>query len=191
MRCSCQTGIRVADVQKEIEALKQQIREHNHRYYVLNDPTVSDFEYDQLLKNLEQLEKEHPNFITPDSPTQRVGGEPTKAFPAVAHEEPMLSLGNTYTHEELYEFEKRIQGLLPDEKIQYVSELKFDGIAVSLIYEKGILVHGVTRGDGEKGDEVTANVKTIRSIPLRLLEKKAWSDLLSLLSTIISSDMED
>ncbi len=159
-------------VQKEIDKLREDIRHHNYRYYVLNDPAVSDFEYDELIKKLSQLEKEYPEYVTSDSPTQRVGGEPTKAFPTVTHDVPMLSLANTYTYDDLNEFEKRVKNLLPEEKLQYVTELKFDGIAVSLLYEKGRLIRGATRGDGERGDDITNNVKTIRSIPLKLLYKK-------------------
>ncbi|MBN2029090.1 NAD-dependent DNA ligase LigA [bacterium] len=155
----------------EIERLRQKIREHDHRYYVLNEPTLSDYEYDMLMEHLIRLEKQHPEWITPDSPTQRVGGEPTKAFPPVIHEIPMLSLGNTYTQEELYDFEKRIKNILPGEAFEYVVELKFDGVAVSLIYQQGRYVLGATRGDGVRGDNITENLKTIRSIPLILFSK--------------------
>jgi DNA ligase (NAD+) len=158
----------MADVKKEIQALREEIRKHDHHYYVLNDPLISDTEYDRLMTRLIGLEKKHPELISPDSPTQRVGGKPTKTFPTVIHRIPMLSLGNTYTHEELYEFEKRIKSILPETGIEYVTELKFDGIAISLLYEKGRLVRGATRGDGERGDDISANLKTIRSIPLRL-----------------------
>ncbi|MFH1942046.1 MAG: NAD-dependent DNA ligase LigA [bacterium] len=160
------------DFGEQIESLRREIREHDYRYYVLNDPTILDFEYDRLMAKLIQLENEHPEFVTSDSPTQRVGGEPTKEFPTVVHEVPMLSLGNTYTQEELYEFEKRLLNFLPDESFEYVTELKFDGIAVSLIYRNSLLVRGATRGDGERGDDITTNLKTIRSIPLKLFSKK-------------------
>ena len=158
-------------VKKEIEALREEIRQHDYRYYVLGEPTISDFEYDRLMEKLILLERQHPKLITVDSPTQRVGGEPTKVFPTVNYDIPMLSLGNTYTQDELYEFEKRLQNALPGESIEYVTELKFDGIAVSLIYRRGNLVQGATRGDGERGDDITHNLKTIRSIPLRTFEK--------------------
>jgi len=158
-------------IRKEIEELRRVIREHDYRYYVLNEPIISDYEYDQLMAKLIALENAHPELITPDSPTQRVGGEPTKEFPTVVHEIPMLSLSNTYSVEELQEFENRIKNLLPGEPIEYVAELKFDGIAVSLIYRDGVLVQGATRGDGERGDEITNNLKTIRSVPLRLFSK--------------------
>jgi len=162
----------MANVRQDIEKLREEIRQHNYRYYVLNDPTISDYEYDQLLNKLIRLEKENPKLITPDSPTQRVGGEPVKTFPTVIHEIPMLSLGNTYSHKELDEFEKRLHHFLPDEKFEFITELKFDGIAVSLTYRDGVLVQGATRGDGEQGDDITANLKTIRSIPLRLHSNK-------------------
>lgn len=155
-------------IKKEIEELRRVIREHDYRYYVLNEPIISDYEYDQLMAKLIALENAHPELITPDSPTQRVGGEPTKEFPTVVHEIPMLSLSNTYSIEELQEFETRLKNFLPGETFEYVTELKFDGIAVSLIYRDGVLVQGATRGDGEQGDEITNNLKTIRSIPLRL-----------------------
>jgi DNA ligase (NAD+) len=162
----------MANIREEIEALRNTIREHDYRYYVLNEPVISDYEYDQLISRLAELEKSHPDWVTPDSPTQRVGGEPVKEFKTVTHEIPMLSLGNTYSQEELYEFEERIKNALVDETFEYVGELKFDGIACSLIYRDGTLVLGATRGDGEKGDDITANLKTIRSIPLKLITKK-------------------
>lgn len=155
-------------VRKEIEELRRNIREHDYRYYVLNEPIISDYEYDQLMAKLIALENAHPELITPDSPTQRVSGEPTKEFPTVVHEIPMLSLSNTYSIEELQEFENRLKNFLPVETFEYVTELKFDGIAVSLIYRDGVLVQAATRGDGEQGDEITNNLKTIRSVPLRL-----------------------
>ena len=162
----------MADGKKRIEALRKEIREHDYRYYVLNEPTVSDYEYDQLMAELVRLEKARPEWVTSDSPTQRVGGEPTKAFPTVAHDIPMLSLGNTYSQEELYEFEKRLRHFLPGETFEYVTELKFDGIAVSLICREAEFVRGVTRGDGERGDDITNNLRTVRSIPLKLFTKK-------------------
>ncbi len=162
----------MSGIKEEIEKLRKEIREHDYRYYVLDEPTVSDYEYDQLMEKLILLERQHPELVTPDSPTQRVGGKPTKEFPTVVHEVPMLSLGNTYTQEELYEFEKRLQNFLSGEKFEYVTELKFDGIAVSLIYRDGLLVQGATRGDGERGDGITNNLKTIRSIPLKLFVKE-------------------
>jgi DNA ligase (NAD+) len=158
-------------VKKELEALREKIREHDYRYYVLNEPVISDYEYDKLMKKLADLERGHPDLVTPDSPTRRVGGEPVKGFRTVIHEVPMLSLSNTYSIDELQEFENRLKNFLPGESFEYVAELKFDGIAISLTYEDGILVRGATRGDGERGDEITENLKTIRSIPLRLFKK--------------------
>jgi len=155
-------------VAERIEQLRAEIREHDYRYYVLAQPTISDYQYDMLMKELIELEKQHPELITPDSPTQRVGGEPTKEFPTVVHDVPMLSLSNTYSHEELFDFDRRVKTLLPKQSYEYVTELKFDGVAISLKYENGVLVRGATRGDGVRGDEITNNLKTIRSIPLRI-----------------------
>jgi DNA ligase (NAD+) len=157
-----------SDIEKEIESLREEIRAHDHRYYVLNDPSIPDREYDRLMARLSDLERARPEFVTPDSPTQRVSGSPAKEFPTVVHEVPMLSLSNTYSTDELKDFEIRIGNALPDEPVEYVAELKFDGIAVSLVYENGRLVRGATRGDGERGDEITENLRTVHSIPLRL-----------------------
>ncbi len=166
-------GADMADDRKEIERLRETLKNHNYRYYVLNDPVISDYEFDRMLERLDALEKVHPEFITHDSPTQRVGGEPVSDFPTVTHDVRMLSLGNTYSQEELNDFEKKIRNLLSEsEEIRYVAELKFDGIAVSLIYENGVLVRGATRGDGEHGDDITPNIRTVRSIPLSLFKKK-------------------
>jgi DNA ligase (NAD+) len=161
-----------ASVEKEIEKLREQIRYHEHRYYVLNDPEISDFEFDKLMRRLEELERQHPELATPDSPTQRVGGQPAKEFPKVRHAVPMLSLDNTYSVEELEDFDRRVRELSGRSKIEYVGELKLDGLSMALTYEEGVLTHGVTRGDGTQGEDVTANVKTIRSVPLRLGAKK-------------------
>ena len=160
------------EIKDRIEELRRKIREHDYRYYVLNEPTISDYEYDMLMSELATIEKKHPELVTPDSPTQRVSGEPVKEFPTVRHDVPMLSLGNTYSEEELYDFEKRLHNFLPGEEFEYVTELKFDGIAVSLVYRDGFLKRGATRGDGQRGDDITNNLKTIRSIPLRLIERK-------------------
>ncbi len=154
---------------QEIERLRKEINRHDYLYYVLAKPEISDYEYDMLMKRLEELEKQYPEFITPDSPTQRVSGEPTKVFPVVRHRTPMLSLSNTYNEAEIRDFDRRVRTLLaPGEAYEYVCELKIDGVAMSLIYENGLLTRGVTRGDGEQGDVVTNNIKTIRSLPLRL-----------------------
>jgi len=152
---------------ERIEKLKEEINEHNHRYYVLNDPVISDFRYDILLKELMQLEEEYPDLSTPDSPTRRVGNDITKEFKQVKHRYPMLSLANTYSEEEIKDFHHRVSRLVGREP-EYVCELKYDGASISLSYRDGVLESAVTRGDGEAGDEVTNNIRTIRSIPLKL-----------------------
>ena len=157
---------------REIETLRAEILEHDYRYYVLAQPTISDEAYDRLMRRLQELEHAHPELVTPDSPTQRVGGQPTKEFPPVVHDVPMLSLSNTYDEQEVREFDRRVREALAPASYRYVCELKFDGLAVSLVYRNGLLVRGATRGDGTRGDDVTANIRTIRSIPLRLRERK-------------------
>jgi DNA ligase (NAD+) len=154
-----------------IENLREQIREHEYRYYVLDQPTISDFEFDQLMRELQRLEQEYPEFVTPDSPTQRVGGEPAEEFPSHTFSSPMLSLENAYSEEELRDWERRVMQLSGAESVDYVAELKIDGLSVALIYKNGLLSKGVTRGDGRTGEVVTGNVRTIRSIPLRLHEQ--------------------
>ena len=150
-----------------IKELTAQLNQHNYNYYILDNPIISDYDFDRLLEELTALEKEFPQFVQPDSPTQRVGGEITKQFTTVAHVFPMLSLGNTYSIEEVSDFDKRVQNALL-QKVDYVCELKYDGVAISLVYENGRLLRAVTRGDGVQGDDVTQNVKTIKSIPLKL-----------------------
>jgi DNA ligase (NAD+) len=157
-----------SSVQKEIETLRREIQDHNFRYYVLAQPIIPDEAYDKLLVRLNELEHQRPELITPDSPTQRVGGQLTKEFPSVVHTIPMLSLSNTYSENEVRDFDRRIQKSLEHEQYRYVCELKFDGVAVSLHYENGLFVQGATRGDGTQGDDITNNLKTIRSIPLSL-----------------------
>ncbi|MFN4235337.1 MAG: NAD-dependent DNA ligase LigA [Bacteroidia bacterium] len=152
---------------QRIEELTKQIEEHNYRYYQLAQPTISDYEFDMLLEELIHLEKQFPEFLSPESPSQRVGGTITKEFKTVKHKYPMLSLGNTYSEEELKDFDERVKKAL-NESYEYVCELKYDGVAIGLTYVNGKLKQAVTRGDGEKGDDVTANVKTIKSIPLKL-----------------------
>ena len=151
---------------KEIEELTERINYHNYLYYQETRTEVSDYEFDQMLEKLINLEKQFPQFIQPDSPTQRVGGAITKEFVSVHHRFPMLSLGNTYSEEDLREFDRRVAKGLDGDPYEYFCELKFDGVSMSLVYEKGVLVRGVTRGDGVRGDDVTANVKTVRSLPL-------------------------
>lgn len=152
--------------QQRIAALSAELEEHNHRYYVLAQPVISDQEFDMRLKELEALEKQWPEFASPNSPTQRVGGDITKNFPVVVHKYPMLSLSNSYSEAEVAEFVARVEKEIG--RTQYVMELKYDGVAISLSYVDGQLVRGVTRGDGEKGDDITNNVRTVRSIPLQL-----------------------
>jgi DNA ligase (NAD+) len=159
------------ELQREVEDLRSQIHHHNRLYYVEAAPVISDREFDRLLARLQQLEAEHPELITPDSPTQRVGGEPLDEFQTVRHSVPMLSIENTYSPEEVREWDLRVRkGLNPGETVRYVVELKVDGVAVGLRYEKGSLVLGATRGDGYHGDDITANLRTVREIPLRLEE---------------------
>ncbi len=155
------------DIAHEIEQLREELNLHNYRYYVLNSPVISDYEYDQMMDRLIKLESEHPEFFDPDSPTQRVGSDINVEFKQVKHKYPMLSLGNTYNEGEITDFYKRIAKAL-NEPFEIVCELKYDGASISLTYENGRLVRGVTRGDGTRGDDVTANIKTIKSIPLRI-----------------------
>jgi DNA ligase (NAD+) len=150
-----------------IQELTDLINQHNYNYYTLSQPTVSDFDFDMMLKELESLEKQFPGLANPNSPTQKVGGQITKNFVQVKHKYPMLSLGNTYSEEELREFDERVRKSIGDD-FEYVVELKFDGLAISITYENGKLVKAVTRGDGVQGDDVTANVKTIKTIPIQL-----------------------
>jgi len=160
----------MTDVGQKIERLRAEIREHEHKYYVLDQPTISDYEFDQLMRELQRLEAENPDLITPDSPTQRVGGQPASSFPTFTFNRPMQSLENAYSEEELRDWARRAQQLAGTADIDYVAELKIDGLSMALIFEDGILSKGVTRGDGRTGEVVTGNVRTIRSIPLRLTE---------------------
>lgn len=155
------------NIEQQITTLRNELREHNYNYYVLDTPTISDFEFDQKLKQLQDLEKAHPEFYDPNSPTLRVGGEITKNFETVPHTYRMFSLDNSYSKEDLEDWEKRIEKMV-DGKVEFTCELKYDGASISLTYENGKLIKAVTRGDGFQGDDVTANVKTIRSIPLQL-----------------------
>ena len=157
-----------ATLWKRAEELRTRLRDHDYRYYVLAEPNVSDEEYDGLMRELVSLEERHPELKTPDSPTQRVSGAPTKEFETVSHSVPMLSLSNTYNEEEVREFDRRVNGALKGEGYQYVCELKVDGVAVSLLYRDGVIARGATRGDGFQGDDITQNIRTIRSIPLSI-----------------------
>jgi DNA ligase (NAD+) len=160
------------DIEKKIEALRDQIRHHEYRYFVLDDPEISDAEFDQLMNRLKTLEAEHPALITPDSPTQRVGGKPREGVVKAAHSSPMLSLDNTYNVDDLRSWERRVHELSGRNDIDYVCELKLDGMSLALLYENGRLVRGITRGDGSIGEDVTLNVRTVRSIPLSIPKEK-------------------
>ena len=167
------TGEAVAkDIEKEIAELRDKIRYHEHRYYVLDDPEIADVEFDKLMQRLKELELQHPDLVTPDSPTQRVGGSPASELPKVRHSTRMMSLDNTYSVDDLRDFDRRVRELAGRDQVEYVAELKLDGLSMSLTYEHGELTRGVTRGDGEVGEDVTSNIRTIRSVPLRLEAKK-------------------
>ncbi|MGC1088773.1 MAG: NAD-dependent DNA ligase LigA, partial [Candidatus Acidiferrum sp.] len=157
-----------ASVKKEIEGLREKLRHHEYRYYVLDEPEISDASYDKLMQRLQQLEAAYPELVTPDSPTVRVGGAPREGFQTVRHARAMLSLDNAFSFDSLREFDRRVREGSGQEKIEYIAEHKFDGLSISLQYERGSLVRGVTRGDGTTGEDVTPNVKTIRSIPLQM-----------------------
>lgn len=166
-------------IQKQISALRDEIRRHENLYYLQEEPEISDREYDELLERLSQFEQKHPALVTPDSPTQRVGGRPAESFPEFVHRRPMLSLDNSYSIEELRAFDERCRKLAGGRSPDYVAELKIDGLSLSIHYEDGLFVRGVTRGDGLRGEDVTSNVRTIRSVPLKLAANasKAGSEL--------------
>ena len=158
-------------VKNKLTKLREEIRQHNYSYYVLDEPSIPDVEYDKLMRALQKLEAAHPSLITKDSPTQRVGAQPLDVFLSASHQVPMLSLGNVFHEDELEAFEIRIKDRLKrDINIDYTAEPKLDGLAVSLIFEDGLLVRGATRGDGMTGEDITENIRTIKSIPLRLRE---------------------
>src|SRR3954453_22609361 len=156
------------DIEKNVEALRDKIRHHEYLYYVLDQPEISDLEFDKLMGQLKDLESQNPSRIRPDSPTQRVGGKPREGFVKVRHSSPMLSLDNTYNEQELRDWERRVHELSGRNDIDYVCELKLDGMSLALHYEDGKLVRGITRGDGSLGGDVTLNVRTVRSIPLSI-----------------------
>ncbi|HSR67002.1 MAG TPA: NAD-dependent DNA ligase LigA [Acidobacteriota bacterium] len=160
-----------AQAKREIDDLRYKIERHNYRYYVLNDPEISDLEFDKLFRRLQELEEQYPQFDSPQSPTKRVGGEPQEGFSKVEHRVPMLSLGNAFDARELEDFHRRVCKGLERDDVEYVSELKIDGVAVSLSYEQGRLAYGATRGNGQVGEDITANLRTIKTIPLRLREE--------------------
>ena len=159
-------------IQKKIEALREKIRHHEYRYYVLDDPEMSDADFDKLMNELKRLEAEHPELITPDSPTQRVGGKPREGFVKAKHSSPMLSLDNAYSEEELRDWERRAHELTGRTDLEYMCELKLDGMSLALVYSDGRLERGITRGDGTTGEDVTSNVRTVRSIPLTIAKDK-------------------
>ncbi|HKJ76892.1 MAG TPA: NAD-dependent DNA ligase LigA, partial [Gammaproteobacteria bacterium] len=156
------------EVEQRAAALREQVRYHNHRYYVLDDPEIPDAEYDRLFRELQDLEAEYPDLVEPDSPTRRVGAEPVSELGEVRHELPMLSLGNAFSEDEMREFDERIRRELGAERVMYAAEPKFDGLAVSIRYEEGRLVRAATRGDGTTGEDVTRNIRTIDAVPLVL-----------------------
>jgi len=160
------------NIDQRLESLREKIRQHEYRYYVLDDPEISDAEFDRLMNELKNLEAEHPDLITPDSPTQRVGGKPREGFVKARHSSPMLSLDNAYTEEELRNWERRVHELSGRKDVEYVCELKLDGMSLAVRYEDGRLVRGITRGDGTTGEDVTSNVRTVRSIPLSISKEK-------------------
>ena len=165
----------MTEVEKIIIALRNELRQHNYSYYVLDEPSISDFEFDMKLKELQQLELKHPEYFDPNSPSQRVGGEITKNFKTITHQNRMYSLDNSYSKEDILDWETRIQKILGDVELEFTCELKYDGASINLTYENGAFLRAVTRGDGFMGDEVTANVKTIRSIPLVVKEDELSS----------------
>jgi NAD-dependent DNA ligase len=157
-----------AAAKHEIEELREKIRKNDYKYYVLDDPEISDAAYDRLMNRLKELEAANPSLVTPDSPSARVGGTPREGFQKVRHARAMLSLDNAFSYDALRDFDRRVRQGIGRERIEYVAEHKFDGLSISLQYEDGILVRGVTRGDGTTGEDVTPNVKTIRTVPLRM-----------------------
>ena len=159
-------------IQKKIDALRDKIRHHEHLYYVLDAPQLSDADFDKLMNELKRLEAEHPELITPDSPTQRVGGKPRDGFVKAKHSSPMLSLDNAYSEEELRDWERRVQELSGRTDLEYMCELKLDGMSLALVYSDARLERGITRGDGSIGEDVTLNVRTVRSIPLSIAKDK-------------------
>jgi len=157
------------DIGERIKRLREEIEYHNYRYYVLDDPVISDAEYDRMMRELERLEEENPEFFSPNSPTQRIGAKPLEEFSTVTHTIPMLSLANAMTDEEVIDFDKRVKKLLGLSNLDYVIEVKIDGLAVELVYINGEFVLGSTRGDGFTGEDITQNIRTIRSIPMKLM----------------------
>src|SRR5579863_6786086 len=163
-----------ADPRKEADKLREAIRHHEHQYYVLDQPEISDTEYDGLIRRLQAIEAEHPDLVTPDSPTRRVGGKPREGFQKVAHSSPMLSLDNALDETELRAFDTRVREWLGGEPYRYVAELKMDGLSMAARYREGLFAQAITRGDGTTGEDVTENARTIRSIPLGVQRTEAF-----------------
>jgi DNA ligase (NAD+) len=187
--CDAEVAMR-RSFEKQTRELREQIERHNYKYYVENQPEISDREFDRLLERLQKLEREHPELATPDSPTQRVGGQPIKEFHQVRHRVPMLSIENTYNEKELRAFDARVRRQLKEEKPRYIAEQKVDGVSVSLTYEDGRLVLGATRGDGARGDDITHNIRTIRDIPLRLRRVNRIPKLLEVRGEVYMTNSE-
>jgi DNA ligase (NAD+) len=178
-------------VRDQVEALRNKIEYHNYKYYIEDNPEISDLEFDRLMKELQELESEHPELITPDSPTQRVGGKPIEGFRQVLHSVPMLSIENTYNEAEVREFDARMCRLLEGDNPEYIVEQKIDGVSASLTYEKGRFTLGLTRGDGTRGDDITHNLRTVRDIPLRLLARESEiPDLLEIRGEVYMTNAE-
>ncbi|MGI6605016.1 MAG: NAD-dependent DNA ligase LigA [Firmicutes bacterium] len=175
------------DVKERVAELRRQLEYHNWRYYVLDDPVISDSEYDRLLRELSRLEEQHPELVTPDSPTQRVGGAPRAEFGSVVHRVPLFSLANAYSEQELLDFDRRVREFAGEAEVEYVVELKIDGLAVSLTYENGVFVQGATRGDGVTGEDITANLRTVRALPLRLKPEAGAPGLLEVRGEVFMS----
>src|SRR5215472_2230016 len=161
------------DPAREVEHLREELRRHEHLYYVLDSPEISDAQYDALMRHLDELEKAHPELASPDSPTQRVGGKAREGFVKIRHSSPMLSLDNALNETELREFDRRVRELLGAQEFRYVTELKMDGLSMAVHYRDGAFAMAVTRGDGTTGEDVTENARTIRSLPLRVKTKLA------------------
>lgn len=166
-----------AEIIKKAEELRKKLRHHSYLYYVLDKPEITDFEFDRLYRSLVDLEKEYPEIVTPDSPTQRVGGKASDDFRKIPFKKPMLSLANAFSAEELRDFDRRVHGVIGAMPVEYITELKIDGLSMNLIYENGSLMQGLTRGDGKVGEDVTSNVKTIKTIPLYIENAPAYMEV--------------
>ena len=180
----------MAGAKERIESLREQLNHHNYLYYVLNKPEITDQEYDRLMRELIELETTHPELASQDSPSQRIGGEPLGAFKTVTHAVRMMSIDNTYDAAAVREFDQRVRTALDGQRIEYVMEPKIDGIAVSLRYEKGALVLAATRGNGERGDDVLSNIRTIKAIPLRLPASKSLPEVMEVRGEVFMSNRD-